>query len=150
MLWGLISVLRGLAATSQTQILVPRPQRQTYVTRVQMNTGSVLLRDVLYRSGRPRGMLTMNMHTWHNGRQRRLPRRARKNPQIRVFCQWTRIVWRHKRLSAVVMFPLRSLTLKDVWQFAIIRIQSLIFRLGGGGGCWFFMLNRHNNFKTVS
>lgn len=38
MLWGLIGVLRGLAATSQTQIPVLRPQRQTYVTRVLMNT----------------------------------------------------------------------------------------------------------------
>lgn len=46
MLWGLISVLRGLAATSQSQIPVPRPQRQTYVTRELMNKASMLLESL--------------------------------------------------------------------------------------------------------
>lgn len=74
MLWGLISVLRGLAATSQTQIPVPRPQRQTYVTRVLMNKGSILLETPLYRSDRLRGRLTMNIHMaqWQSAKKEKM------------------------------------------------------------------------------
>ena len=103
MLWGLISVLRGLAATSQTQIPVPRPQRQTYVTRVLMNKGSILLETPLYRSDRLQGTLTMNIHMaqWQSAKkEKRGKYRSKLQRPFMIFFASAK----HKMQSAFFIF----------------------------------------------